>query len=91
MEAPRIQVYAAREDPELLSAEFKEFEEQMADFERECSKLQLADQPVHPAVHATYAELCNAVPPDMVSRMKAAMREIPAVGVCAQLWYDVIK
>lgn len=80
----RIQVYAARQDQQqqLLSAEFEEFEEQMADFERECSKMHISEPPapVHHAVHAAYAELYNAVPLDMVFRMKAAMREIPEVS-----------
>ena len=81
--------------PTSLSAELLEFEEQMADFEREYGQMHLTEHVVdgtddekkgaqsslQHAVHATYGELYNAVPLDMVFRMKAAMQDIPQVNL----------
>ena len=78
----------------VASAELLELEELMHDFELEYGKMHLAGgystddgasssqegtRHLQHAMHATYAELYNAVPLDMVFRMKAAMQEIPEV------------
>jgi hypothetical protein len=78
----------------VASAELLELEELMHDFELEYGKMHLTGgystddgasssqegtRHLQHAVHATYAELYNAVPLDMVFRMKAAMQEIPEV------------
>ena len=65
-----------------VNAEMQEFEDQMADFEREYARMQIETSggvPQQHAVHVAYGELYNAVPMDMVFRMKAAMKEVPEV------------
>jgi hypothetical protein len=94
----RIKVFSNKQPKETgheVCTEVHDFEQQMADFEREYASLNLAcvaaddnntqQQPHHAAVHAAYGELYNAAPADMLSRMKVAMQGIPEVCVFSLL------
>lgn len=86
-----IKVYTKKEEETTAATIQQDFEQQIAEFEREYGKLSVrssssvssGDEETrqhHAAVHAAYGELYNAVPMDMVFRMKAAMKEIPEVS-----------